>query len=187
MILFRSIELAIGGLTNDISLKTEFVFTLPYYSDDITWCISRAKHIPLYLNAFRYVKDSELYVMGIFAVFAAIIIGFLLTTFEEKPIDYFEMSLIGISVVSNSATYFQPKRPCNRFLYMLTCYIGLLLVNIFGAYYVVALTYPIFEDQLDSVNSLIENKFQLMGDAYVLEKISLQDVVILLLPFSLFK
>lgn len=119
-----------------------------------------------------------MYGIGAVGFLGVIYAAYLLTTFEEKPTDLFEMAVIAITVVTNATTHFQPKRNALRYLYMGSCYIGLLLVNIFGAFYIVALTHPVFEDQLKHISSLIENRFQLMGDVYVLYKIDQQDMVI---------
>lgn len=88
------------------------------------------------------------------------------------------MFVIATTVLTNATSHFQPKRVGLRYLYMTSCYVGLFLVNVFGAFYIVALTHPIFEEQLRSISSLIENRFQLMGDVYVLYKIDQQDMVI---------
>lgn len=171
-------HLIVGGLirTDSIS-ESEHVSTIPYYYDDLTWCVNQAKQFPVWQNIFYMIQDTEVYVCGAFGITGMVFLAYLWTAFEDKPIDIFRVVLLGTAVFVVFTPSFNPKKGWVRFFYILSVYICIWFQNILAAYFVVALTRPIHDEQVRSVNELIANGFRLMGDSHLLSRIKHQDKV----------
>lgn len=167
----------IGGLAKGSEDLYNFTSTVAYYHDDLTWCVNKAKAIPIYFNIFYYVKDYELIIFGIFILLAATLTGFGLMAFEEKTYDLYTCLLFAVGILTCSSINFYPKGYTVRLGYAL-CYLAALsLVTTFNAFLLIALTHPVLMEQVKSFSDIKRENYQIIGNHDVFKELSRQEKV----------
>lgn len=181
------VDIIIGGIPHTSAIKSGFVSTTPYYSDDITWCINCAKDLPLWMNVFFYVSDIKLYFLAPLLFFYLAFQAYLISSFEDKPVDFFKICLITTVILTCISTHHSPTTVHARLHQSGFYFITMWLINVVGAYFLQSMMNRKQRYQTKSVYDLFENSFQLSGDLNVFEKISQEPRVNIALMLNLHK
>lgn len=174
---FRKYDIVIGGLHAESFNSTKFIASAPYLQDDITWCVSRAKEIPRWKNLYYITEDVETYTWGAIMYILTIICAFFLTTFEEKPLDFFHCVILSVQTVTALTSTFQPKGILMRFHYCQFLIIPFWLTQIFSAFLITFAPRILYEIQIDSFEDITRSHFRLAGDAHVFDHLTFKNVV----------
>lgn len=110
-----------------------------------------------------------MYIMTIFG-------AFLLTTFEEKPLDLFYCAILSVQTVVGFTSPFKPKGSLMRFHYGQFLIIPFWLTQIFSAFLITFAPRVLYENQINSVENIAQNGFRLAGDSYVLDHLKRKEV-----------
>lgn len=168
----------IGGVRPGYFLKlTNFVLSVPYMQDDLTWCVSHAKAIPRWKNIYYIPQDATIYTWGALMYIMTIIGAFLLTTFEEKPLDFWYCAILSTQTVVGFSSTFKPKGSLMRFHYGQFLIIPFWLTQIFSAFLIIFLPRILYENQINTVETIARNGFRLAGDSNVLNHLNIKSNV----------
>lgn len=153
----------IGGLyDNEVSRKL-LSTTIPYDSDEMTWCVARSGLAPNWMNVFA-IFDIMLWIYAIICIFICAILLFVCIKIEDDRKENFAWSLMIITCYSIGIYgHYDPRRGFIRF------YIGFLLL--YGMHFAAAyhsfllsvLTTPRFQHQVDNVIEAINEEYSFTG------------------------
>lgn len=178
--LLCSIEIAIGGMFSHLPLLTRKSVTasIPYYQDDLIWCVQRAKKIPIFFNFFFIIPvDMWIFFVLISGLLCSTLM-YLLVQFDENyrgrniRIDFFyTLLLIVIPAYSASSSHFHPTNIRLRLIYwmLLTC--PMFFQSMIGAFLYQFMKFQFHYHQIASTEEILREDFRLMGSMEVLNSI----------------
>lgn len=179
-ILCSGIDVKIGGRNAAILISnaSKLLPSMAYEQDDITWCISRAKQIPLWLNFFHFAEGIGLWMMTLSAFILATAFVFLLTSFEEQPLDIWHVLTLAFPTLLTFVSWFKPKGSLLRLLFIITLLVAFLWSCIFNAFFFTVLTHPKYTTQLKSISEIIQEDYRLVTDINILSHLADQKLVL---------
>lgn len=145
-----------------------------YSDDELVWCVTRAKLIPQWQNLFYFYRDPQTWLFGSILFFSAMILIFLYTSFEAKPLDAWTSILLIVQTVVGNTSTFQPKITRVRILWTIFCFDALLITTYYNAFVMNFLISNIYKHQISSVDEIIQNDFKLSGYPFALKHLMSQ-------------
>lgn len=174
---FRKYDIIIGGIHADYSNSSTFTSSAPYLQDDLTWCVSWAKEIPRWKNIYYIPQDIQTYAWGAIMYIMTIFCAFFLTTFEEKPLDFFCCVILSVQTLVGFASPFRPKGLLMRFHYGQFLIIPFWLTQIFSAFLITFVPRILYDEQISSFEDITRNHFHFAGEAHVFNHLRTKNVV----------
>lgn len=166
----------VGNIQVDRYNSTVFEPSIPYLQDDLTWCVSRAKPIPSWQNAY-HIADAQTIILGATMYTMVIFIGYLIYAFEQHPRDLIYCAILSVQTLTTFPTMFNAKKFTLRFFYGLCLVIAFWLTQILNAYLIAFASDILYEHQIATVREIVDNQFRLAGDPIVLGHLKVKNVV----------
>lgn len=157
---------------SEIFNSTKFIKSVAYLQDDSTWCVRRAAALARWKNVFYIIQDATTYFLSVFLIILAIILTFLLTSFEERPTDFIGCALLVVQIVTGITSNFQPKGFILRILTVNFLFMCFLIVQIINAFLVSHISRVLYGKQIDTIAAILEEKFHFVGEAYIFNQLS---------------
>lgn len=165
----RKFDMIAGGLDPDLKGSSNFIASVIYGRDELTWCVTRSKPIPQWKNLYHLHKDIETWIYGII-LFSSVIFGlYFLTTFERRPLDIWASFILSIQTVIGLPSPFQPEGSMLRNLHALFCFIAMLITTLYNAFTMNFLINIIYMDQISSDDEMLSKNFNLSGNLVALQ------------------
>lgn len=158
----------VGGFCSDHFNSTKFIASAPYLLDDLTWCVSRAKPKPRWKNLFYIIKDAQTFTFGVVLFIWTTFAGYLLTTFEEKPLDLIYSFLLTSQTMASLPMNYRPMGSLIRIHYAQFLIFPYWLTQIYCAFSFIFVTRVIYDNQINTIDEIASNTFDLAGDPYAL-------------------
>lgn len=170
-------DLIIGGLTRDRIISDQFVQSAIYLQDDVTLCVKQARQYPQWTNVLFIIRDYHTWMVGAILFIWAIILLYLTTTFESRPMDAWESITFSFQTMLGVSSHsFKPKGIIMRILYIGALFIQLLIVTIYSAYYFSFITRTIFEKQISTIQEIIDSNYRIYGSRRTIEHLKEHNV-----------
>lgn len=172
---YRNYDVSIGGLPTHSSKNTNLAPSIPYYQDDFTWCIQKAKFFPLYVNYF-FITEYKVWCI---LVALLIILGTLFYVMIQFDTMYpqrnnrdwvYTTLFVVLSAYLGMSPRFQPVYRPARLLYGMVLFLAVLVVALVGFYLTNFMKVPIPYRQIKTVSEILERDFRLIGSAEVLNE-----------------
>lgn len=156
---------------------------MPYYQDDLTWCVQRAGHFSMIISAL-FAATPECWLLLIFGIgytssfLVYIMIQFDLEYKHRNKRDWHYISILVIlPAIIGVNQRFQPKFMPLRMFYGL-----IILIYVFSWQAIFLLGYrylkePIPRTQVSTITEIIYNNYRLSGSSETLSLISFDDRV----------
>ncbi|KXJ82457.1 hypothetical protein RP20_CCG013678 [Aedes albopictus] len=159
----RRTDVMIGGLyENPISRKL-LSSTIPYYQDDLTWCVPTARHAPKWLNVFIIFNIWTWLIAIVIVFFAAGIIYCFNHVEKGYPENYTWMALQSLALSLSVYAHYWPKRFSVRLFLVGYMFYGIHWSAAYHSFLISVLTRPRFETQVATVETAIEQDFRFAG------------------------
>lgn len=164
-IYFRRVDLIIGGIPIYASNSSRQMHPIVYNSDQLTWCVSHAKLMPVWKNILRFAKDEKVAMLSIISFYAIALSAFVLTGWIGINWDIHVCLLNALEVVLQKPI----RMPYNTKLSgMILLGSGLLMAFVYAiiilCFYIAVIEVRYFDKQITTRHELIRKKFQLGGD-----------------------
>ncbi|KAL7026414.1 hypothetical protein ACKWTF_013904 [Chironomus riparius] len=155
-ILRRRADLMIGGLfENQISRKL-LSSSIPYYQDDITWCVSKAGLQPIWLNVF-IIFNYKTWIALILTLFITSAVLFIFVRIEGNYRENYAWAfLIMFSVSTGQYAHYQPIRFGLKIFFVGFFFFGLHISTAYHSYLINVLTNPRYLTQIDSLTDAMK-------------------------------
>lgn len=137
--------------------------------DDFTWCVSPADSIARWKKIFLIITDPNVQILGILSFIGSVLAIYAMTTFESQPADIWTCSLFAFQSVLGQTSPLQAKTAKLRVFQILGLFLSLFVAIFILAMVSMILSGVTTQNQIDSVQELIDAKFRLAGDSKVLQ------------------
>lgn len=171
-----------GGLPTHLFGLDNLTSSTSYYQDDLTWCIQRAKFLPLYFNYF-YITDTIVWLIIVILLLTLATVFYLWTQFDLKykyrnHHDWFSLCFAVLGAYLGISPRFKPMHTVPRVLYALLLLLSVLVVSLVGFYLLNFMKVPIPYQQMKSLDEIIDADYRFMGSLDVLNAIKHNQKVI---------
>lgn len=137
--------------------------------DERTWCVSRAKPIPVWLNVWQ-ITTKPIWCLALAAIYFEGLILYLLMKHGQKhaksmknELHYCVLIVAMPAFIGMPHTTYHPKSRRVRLFIALILISGILISTAWNCFLIKVLTRPIYGAQIVSVAELIENDYDLVG------------------------
>lgn len=174
----RIIDVLIGALDETLITSEYFTASRSYYHDTLTFCVQTKQPIPMHENLGYACKDVKVWLIFTVMCFCVVFTGYYMQQFEDEPkFDWFRISLAGFGPCFGVVTDYNAKATPHRIAYLF-CLLGAFLIYIIGSsFWILFTTNPIFENQISSVQEIINGGLELVGDRFSLQHLINQNQV----------
>lgn len=172
----KNYDLIIGGLTRDQANSSQFIPTAVYFQGDITLCVKRAQPFPQWTNVFFIIKDFQTWAAGLTLFIWGIILLYIMTMFEPKPMDAWKTIVFSIQTMLGVPSTFKPKGSIIRVLYFATLYVQLLVVTLYNAYFISFITRRIGGKQISTIDEVIQKNLRVHSDRRTIDLLNEYDL-----------
>lgn len=176
----RQIDLFMGALDGNIITNGHFIASHAYYHDALTWCVQSKQPIPMWKNIFRLYADPV--PMGISLtslIFLFIFIEYFLQQFEQpnKRFDCHKILLIWICTYTSFVCSYMPKVLSHRIFYAFHIFSSMIFGAIYLSFSMRTLSKPMYDNQIRTIDEIVNSSFELVGDAFTLQHLMKQKEV----------
>ncbi|XP_055523054.1 uncharacterized protein LOC129717224 [Wyeomyia smithii] len=162
-LIHRRTDVMIGGLYENPTSRKLLSSSIPYYQDELTWCVPTARHAPKWLNVF-IIFNVWTWLVAILIVFVGAGVIFCFNHVEQKyPENYTWMALQSLAFSLSVYAHYWPKRFSTRCFLIGYMIYGLHWNAAYHSFLISVLTRPRFETQINSVEAAIAEGFQFVG------------------------
>lgn len=184
---FRQIDIFAGGLDENIIANQHFIASRAYHHDSLTWCVQEKQPIALWKNLFRLCEDPSVYAIYFLMAVLSIFFAYFMQQFEElqPKWDWHRITTVAFRGMCSMPSEFNPKIVPTRIFFSF-CLFGSLVFSVsILAFYIKALSSVMYEDQVKSIQEIIEKSFKLVGDGFAQQHLVKQKQVNKNIEFSL--
>lgn len=155
-------DIIIGGLRYG-KISENYISTIPYLSDDLTWCVQTAQPVPRGLTIFRAFKNFNM-IFGLLACFFLIsLLIYFMSGFDGSHLDAVKSMVIVFQVTLCSAIAFKTESIVGNLVFVLCHLSNVVLSNIYLCKLTSFITIPLLYYQVRHYHEIINNNFQLTG------------------------
>lgn len=161
-----SADILIGGIP--VHSFPNYTASMPYVQSELTWCVSRAKPIPVWLNLWQ-IASRTIWCLAVVTVFLEGSVLYLLMRFEhghaelvKKDFHYCVLLMASVFTGMSHFTYRSKSKQLNSFICLMLM-TGILISTAWNCFLIKVLTSPAYYKQISTVEELIENDFHLIG------------------------
>lgn len=178
---FRKIDIFIGALDENILTKEYFDASHSYYYDSLTWCVRQRQPIAKWKNFFRLCRDPTVYTIYTIMSISVVFTCYFMQQYEflQPKWDGLSILLMAIANVCGSGSNYKPKIASHRIFFIIGVLGGILLNIILTSFTVIFMSNQIFGNQIESIQEIVENRFDLVGDGFALQQLNRNKQVIL--------
>lgn len=138
----------------------------------MTLCVKRARSFPRWANVLFIIKDYETWLIGGILFAWGIVLLYLTTTYESRPMDAWESITFSLQTMLGVSSHsFKPNGIIIRILYIGTLFVQLLIVTIYNAYYFAFITRTISERQVTTIDEIIYSKYRIYGNLDIIKRL----------------
>lgn len=178
---FRQTHVLLGGLPQHSHILNDFNSSISYLADDYTWCVKRAKLLPLAISFIRIATPA----VWILVVCVGYVNGFILYLFvqfdtepENRKLDlHYTTYLISLPSWIGISQRFNPRHWPLRLYYVITLLFGMVFFAVFCFNLIVRAKVRIRYYQMHTVDELIDMDFRLAGSSAIFENVQNQPLV----------
>lgn len=173
-----SSDIVIGGLRHGQSYPG-YIFTPPYLSDELTWCIRAAHKAPGWLMIFLQYDGVWAFMIPFFVFLITTAIFFFYAAIEGTHHDFIQCGILTFCIALAMPASYRPALNTTKCFF---CFgqIGAAMYSImFLSVFTSFVSVPLKHRQIKTVKELIDHDFQLIGSEAVLESLRDMQKVIL--------
>lgn len=165
-----------GGLDERLNANQHFIASCPYYQDFITLCVRVKQPIPSHENIHYICRHVEVWLIYTLMCVSVIFTGYFMQQFEDMPIkwDWFRLTFAAFAPCFGFISEYNPKIVPNRIFFIFAIFGATLSYIVSTSLYLKVITYPIFENQIQTIDEIIGKEFELIGDGFALQHLKMQ-------------
>lgn len=165
--IFRNTDMMIGGLGETELTRKKLSSSIPYYTDDLTWCIAKAGLAPTWLNVFKIFDVSTWIVVAVMLLLTTII----LHRFKKSDKNNENLGwsfLITLSMTISTPGHYKPNKFFIKIFFMTLAIYGMNFGAAYHSILISVLTSPRYDKQISSLDEIINNNFKISGGHHIL-------------------
>lgn len=156
-------DIFIGGHARQSPSSEMLIDSQPYYQDDATWCIQKAKlRAKWKLFLLSLDMKSIMIIVGAAAVTSSIF--FVSSGYERRPLDFWMAYVLVVQIIAGASSMYKPLRITGRILYFLLLYIGFFSVTLVASFMFTSIANPTYEHQVSTFEEIRAASFCLAAE-----------------------
>lgn len=162
--------------------QKSFTLSTPYIQDEYTWCIQRAKLLPLDLNMLQLFSILIWIIIACQVLMQSIVLSFLIQ-FDRKYKQrkhrdlVYSTLLISLPSIIGISQRFHPKNSLLRIYYGFNLLCGMVIVAYIITYGYAIIKKSVWAYQLHTIAEIVQDDFRFAGSETVLESMRKQTIV----------
>lgn len=173
---FSTSDVMVGGMDEDSNTRRYLSSSIPYYQDDQTWCVAKAKPEELWRNIFN-LYSTLVWSLIILVVYLMALMLYFFIKMDYKSENFMWMLLASLSITLGLSTTYDPKNTKIRLIFFIFLFYGLLFSTAFNSFLVGVLTNPRQKEQVSNLHQAVTSNFQFNGGTVTLEHFDSKDEV----------
>lgn len=161
-------------MDESLATKNYLQATRTYHYDHLTWCVQKAKPIPIWKSIFHLCRNLDVYLGVLIIAVSLLLVAYYLFQHERPVRTWTECFLMIFRVAIGLSPSFQPKSNPLRILYASGLLGGTIFSTVVNAILMRNITTPILRPQIQTIDEIIYGEFKLIGDQFALTKLELQ-------------
>lgn len=173
-----STDIVIGGIHPYFYRKSKFIkASIPYYNDDLTWCIKVAEEYPSYSRIFLMGTPTVFLIFVLVFGYFTSFLAYIFIQFDRKYAQrnnrdfHYIFFLVTLPTFFGTSQRFNPHHALLRFIYGYLSLCCIFYTQITLAHMFHFLKLEILHPQMNTIDALVENNFGLVGSRTVLHAI----------------
>ncbi len=155
--------MSVGGLYENPISRRLLSPSIPFFQDDLTFCVAKAKLAPTIWNVF-VIFDSTMWLTTSFILFLTTIVIHFYVKFEDVYRDnIFWSFLIALRFTITQYAHYSPRKFFIKIFIALFLFYGMHINAAYSSSLIQVLTRPVYEDQIQNVRDAINSNFQFKG------------------------
>ncbi|XP_055309007.1 uncharacterized protein LOC129572917 [Sitodiplosis mosellana] len=174
-------DISIGGFFPNPTNSTEYIFSKPYYQDDLTWCIQKSKNFPMVINVFL-AATPECWILLIFGIgYVSGLLIYIMIQFDFKYENrnqrdwHYTTWLVALPAVIGLNQRFHPKSMSIRIFYGFILIMMIFLWQIVFYFGIRFVKVPIQRQQVSTTAELIDSEYRLAGSHELIDLIKFDE------------
>lgn len=146
------------------------------------WCVKNKQPIPIWKNIFRICTDIYVWLLYTIMSFVALFFGYFIQQFEDlqPKWDYCKIFLAAFCAVLGFPNEYKPHLISHRIFFIFCLFGNLIFGILIVVFFMKALSSTMFyENQIESVQEIINMSFDLKGDDFALQQLMKQNEVMI--------
>lgn len=189
-ICFSQIDIFIGGLEENLNTQKHLVATRFYYYDKLTWCVQKSQLLSLWTKISSYgCSDPRVFIFLSFAALSAIFSGYIFEQLEPESHNSWDWNRTWLNAIRcyfGFSCEYNPTINVTRAGYMFLLFGSIICVTTISTRFIGLHVKNYFSPQVETIQEIIENQFDLVGNQHALQMLqqnkvlSLFDIYILM-------
>lgn len=175
---FREIDIFLGTLDENHVNEKQLVASHVFHQYSLTWCVQKRKQIPFDRLIFYLCTDPIVFVTFTAMVISIVSFGYFLQMFERhQNWDFMGIFLNGYCLFLGGPCPYNPTNNAHRLVFALFLFSSSVFVIVLTTMLTRLFTSRIYYAQIDAIDAIFENDFDLVGSRYAFEKMLQQNEV----------
>lgn len=146
---------------------------IPYTTDQLTWCVSHAKRMPVWKNILKFAKDKYVAMLSLISYYLISAAVFFWAGYEQLNWDIWKATSKSLQVALQVGISLRSGLRCSTLIVFAS--------GLFGAFvnaatvlcfYISVIQIQFDEDQIATKSDLIVKRFELAGESGILSMIN---------------
>lgn len=171
----REIDIFIGALNEQLFPNELLIASHAYYYDTLTWCVQIKQPIASWKNIYHVCSDTLTWSLFAISSLCTNAMTFFLQQFDhgvQPKWDWLRIWFDGFRVICGMNSTYNPTNVLTRSFFIFCIFVGIIASTTDNTFILLFMLSPIFEKQVNTVNEIIEQKFDLVGDNLTLQMLS---------------
>lgn len=169
---FRKIDIFIGALGENLITSKYLLASNSYYHRAFTWCVRKCQPIPVKENLLHLCRDPKVYALFTVTVVAVLGAAYILQIFDPPPhMDWHRIFVNEFPCILGFPCHYYPTSSPHRVLFAFFLLASTLFVILINSVAFSFITTPILQPQIKSIQEIVGNEFNLVGNRFVLMKL----------------
>lgn len=152
-------------------------FTQAYEQDSMTWCIARSKLLSKRANYTFLIRNTSLFYYTLLALGLVTILSYMQGYFEAWRYDCWTMMGKIVQVAIGSTIKLNVRKFGTKLILLFEYWASLWFCITFMAFYTTVIQQTFHKYQIHTIQELIDERFELAGDAHALNYLRMQTKV----------
>lgn len=158
----------IGGLYENSVSRKILSSSIPYFQDDLTWCVASAGLASTLFNVIN-VFNKLIWTATIIIIFMSGVITYLNSRFEKDKRDMLHSFFVSFAIMFNTTIGYLPKRVEIRLFMAVLLIYSLHFSAFYNSFLLGILTKPRFDHQISSIRMALSAGMKFHGNEDVLQ------------------
>lgn len=160
----------VGGLHENGVSRQILSSSIPYYQDDLTWCVSPADFASNLTNVIAIFNFfTWMVTFGIIIVSGLLILAYSRREKTQHSENFIWSLIISLSFILGNPSHFFPNRLCIQIFLTFLMFFGLHFNVIYHSFLITVLTRPRFEPQIATSDMAVEGQLLFYGNEDTLQ------------------